>query len=59
MFLTYPHLCNDVVEVEVGRNPLKSGQCFLRNYLEIDAVLTEDISCRNPLKSGQCFLPLD
>ena len=38
----------------VGRNPLKSGQCFLRRrILEKGAYVCLG---RNPLKSGQCFL---
>ena len=41
---------------ERGRNPLKSGQCFLHNVfsgLEPDETI---VIRRNPLKSGQCFL---
>ena len=38
-----------------GRNPLKSGQCFLlKEYVETVAKTLR----RNPLKSGQCFLRL-
>ena len=41
---------------EECRNPLKSGQCFLRKrfFQRLDLVGTG----RNPLKSGQCFLPV-
>ena len=37
-----------------SRNPLKSGQCFLRRWLDIRRSFK--IGGRNPLKSGQCFL---
>ena len=37
------------------RNPLKSGQCFLRGKLIGDWAEVCP-GCRNPLKSGQCFL---
>ena len=40
----------------IGRNPLKSGQCFLLSPLEEYLMEVLDKS-RNPLKSGQCFLP--
>ena len=38
-----------------GRNPLKSGQCFL---LKSEVLFNSTPPClrRNPLKSGQCFL---
>ena len=38
-----------------GRNPLKSGQCFLLFSMLRMAGRRARI-CRNPLKSGQCFL---
>ena len=43
------------MKVVSGRNPLKSGQCFL---LDLNGPADEGyISLgRNPLKSGQCFL---
>ena len=37
------------------RNPLKSGQCFLRRAISQLSQEAEGY-CRNPLKSGQCFL---
>ena len=37
-----------------GRNPLKSGQCFLR---KAEIKVADFKERRNPLKSGQCFLP--
>ena len=36
-----------------GRNPLKSGQCFL---LPVQKSYSVHTLSRNPLKSGQCFL---
>ena len=39
----------------VGRNPLKSGQCFLQRLLARFYSSRLEKS-RNPLKSGQCFL---
>ena len=41
-----------------GRNPLKSGQCFLRQKGASQKGPTR-FSGRNPLKSGQCFLHVD
>ena len=38
-----------------GRNPLKSGQCFLRKPRVFKTPQVQ-ILRRNPLKSGQCFL---
>ena len=43
-----------LIGAERGRNPLKSGQCFLRFVIVF--WLLSWIVCRNPLKSGQCFL---
>ena len=37
----------------LGRNPLKSGQCFL---LGVSLMAKVKDQSRNPLKSGQCFL---
>ena len=45
-----------VTGVSRSRNPLKSGQCFLREpciTLELQKLYR---LCRNPLNSGQCFL---
>ena len=39
------------------RNPLKSGQCFLREIYREYEIEEAYIVGRNPLKSGQCFLP--
>ena len=41
----------------MGRNPLKSGQCFLQNIIAIPYRIYEVKKGRNPLKSGHCFLP--
>ena len=38
------------------RNPLKSGQCFLRLEKAKIEARKKGYSGRNPLKSGQCFL---
>ena len=38
-----------------GRNPLKSGQCFLQGTGTVYVMCPECLG-RNPLKSGQCFL---
>ena len=42
---------------DASRNPLKSGQCFLR-LLSPEGVeeVVATFPGRNPLKSGQCFL---
>ena len=37
-----------------GRNPLKSGQCFLPT--KWGDIWLNSYGSRNPLKSGQCFL---
>ncbi len=42
----------------VGRNPLKSGQCFLLIQKLRDSYSGYKKKGRNPLKSGQCFLLL-
>ena len=39
----------------LGRNPLKSGQCFLHRRTPPNYPYRK--GRRNPLKSGQCFLP--
>ena len=41
----------------MSRNPLKSGQCFLRGNIIVAGKILEIGKRRNPLKSGQCFLP--
>ena len=51
MFLTLRKLGKDLRGL--CRNPLKSGQCFLRAKKKI---LSLSSPSRNPLKSGQCFL---
>ena len=56
MFLT-SHFDALVEEMKKrGRNPLKSGQCFLPGSIT-PAFFCSCVTCRNPLKSGQCFLP--
>ena len=42
-------------QIEACRNPLKSGQCFLR-ILQGFKSFDWSLRRRNPLKSGQCFL---
>ena len=42
--------------IETGRNPLKSGQCFLHLKEKIKEAIEFEEEGRNPLKSGQCFL---
>ena len=41
--------------IQVSRNPLKSGQCFLR--MEASQYLWKIQKTHVILKSGQCFLP--
>ena len=43
-------------EEPVGRNPLKSGQCFLPELQDLFIPEYGELEGRNPLKSGQCFL---
>ena len=57
MFLTHGGDEDVFVKNVTGRNPLKSGQCFL---LEQTFKVGDIVKiCRNPLKSGQCFLHAD
>ena len=44
------------VDICSGRNPLKSGQCFLLLILKVAHTSDLTFARRNPLKSGQCFL---
>ena len=56
MFLTSEkHFINLCCKKIRGRNPLKSGQCFLREIEELKK-RNRTHKGRNPLKSGQCFL---
>ena len=55
MFLTQEGTIDMRYPRVTGRNPLKSGQCFL--LVIPKGNLSIVIYCRNPLKSGQCFLP--
>ena len=48
-------LTSEFVLKNCGRNPLKSGQCFLRSVAKLEVSYLYQGS-RNPLKSGQCFL---
>ena len=41
------------------RNPLESGQCFLRSRVLALETQLEGRPGRNPLESGQCFLHKD
>ena len=60
MFLTKAALPYVVVLYGQGRNPLKSGQCFLQGRIkDFKAVIEAEDTSRNPLKSGQCFLHSD
>ena len=54
MFLTEPESLLGSLKLIKGRNPLKSGQCFLPNRGKECFFGMEE--GRNPLKSGQCFL---
>ena len=56
MFLTVP-LDAQQMGITMGRNPLKSGQCFLQKMPLHKSYLGLDLG-RNPLKSGQCFLQI-
>ena len=47
----------DIEVYDPSRNPLKSGQCFLRLF-RVANIYGKKASCRNPLESGQCFLPI-
>ena len=56
--VSYWELQEEVAErIRDSRNPLKSGQCFLRGLTIWENLETKSMS-RNPLKSGQCFLHL-
>ena len=56
MFLTdAPLKANEPTMSWIGRNPLKSGQCFLLKNGQLCGSLHHG-GRRNPLKSGQCFL---
>ena len=50
-------LTSEFVLKNCGRNPLKSGQCFLRSVAKLEVSYLYQGS-RNPLKSGQCFLQM-
>ena len=54
MFLT-DKMTSKKISVGRSRNPLKSGQCFLRKQ-SLKKCKRFIVSGRNPLKSGQCFL---
>ena len=56
MFLTKFQYKYFKKSIALGRNPLKSGQCFLLVTVQIDEFSPKEGIRRNPLKSGQCFL---
>ena len=56
MFLTVQERETRALGESAGRNPLKSGQCFLREVKNGQNYTVWNLWGRNPLKSGQCFL---